>query len=973
MSLRSAYVFLCLLIASTGITAQKRIGDYIESTSYNDADRSSIRTQQYWPEGNAFVSRNGTNRFTRALYGGHTGYRLETSDRPVFAIFMDSKTCRHISMAAEVSGKTTALDSTTFCEARYMDGVRHYVLRDDSWGKDKWLEITAVCFADHEGAGWRFTSNIRNLRIRAAISGTVAKKLSRNGDIGADKPGVFESDGEILEQAVADKYLVVDRLSFARTSSKEAEKLIKDTEAYFRQMCQQVSFRTPDAYINTLGSAIMLAADGAWDGESWLHGAIGWRTQLAGWRAGYLGDVLGWNDRAKSHFNAYAKSMVTDKPAIIPHPAQDKKLNLARAEKTWGTQMYSNGYICRKPGMPNSMNHYDMNLNFVDELLWHFQYDADTLMMRSLWPLLKMHLAWEKRNFDPDNDHLYDGYCCIWASDALYYNAGAAAHSSAYNYRANLLAARIADILGEDGSTYEEEAEAIIKAMNQRLWTGTHWAEYQDYMGLKRVHEDAAIWSQYTPVDCGACTRQQAYEASKWVDSYIPHIPVRYADQTLHTISTSDWMPYAWSINNVASAEVMNMVLAYFKAGRSRSGYNLLKANIMDQMYLGQSPGNFGQISHHDAARGECYRDFSDCTGISARALLQGLFGIVPDALNGRCFIQPGFPEEWDSVEVHTPYLSYKYSRNRGRTFADRFEVEQNFPQKLELVFIQPMDWGKDSQETVAAKQERIADAELGLLQPEQISTSSTAMVSIPFNANATDIFRQEYLSPRPPYTTLSIPKQGVGEWCHPEYCPELNDSVFRSLVSADGTITLAGIPFHSPREGYNIAYTSLWDNFPDSLSIGIADGRCAEYAHLLLAGSTNHMQTRIDNGLIIARYTDNTTDTLRLMPPFNWCPIEQDYFIDNKAFALRNYPNGRVTARPLRVVLGQANADGKALVSRNIGDEIGIKGVYGREIPGGAAQILSMPLDTNKALSSLTLKTLSNDVVIGIMAITLQ
>jgi hypothetical protein len=51
----------------------------------------------------------------------------------------------------------------------------------------------------------------------------------------------------------------------------------------------------------------------------------------------------------------------------------------------------------------------------------------------------------------------------------------------------------------------------------------------------------------------------------------------------------------------------------------------------------------------------------------------------------------------------------------------------------------------------------------------------------------------------------------------------------------------------------------------------------------------------------------------------------------------------------------------------------LNIKGVYGREIPGGAAQILSMPLNPQKPLRSLTLRTLSNDVVIGLMALTLQ
>ena len=125
-------------------------------------------------------------------------------------------------------------------------------------------------------------------------------------------------------------------------------------------------------------------------------------------------------------------------------------------------------------------------------------------------------------------------------------------------------------------------------------------------------------------------------------------------------------MPYSWSINNVAAAEVMHTALAFFEAGHSSWGYELLMGNVMDQMYYGQSPGNFGQLSHYDAARGECYRDFGDCIGIASRTLIQGLFGIIPQALDGLCIIRPGFPGSWDSVDVNTHYLSYKYTLTEG-------------------------------------------------------------------------------------------------------------------------------------------------------------------------------------------------------------------------------------------------------------------------------------------------------------------
>ena len=103
-----------------------------------------------------------------------------------------------------------------------------------------------------------------------------------------------------------------------------------------------------------------------------------------------------------------------------------------------------------------------------------------------------------------------------------------------------------------------------------------------------------------------------------------------------------------------------------------------------------------------------------------------------------------------------------------------------------------------------------------------------------------------------------------------------------------------------------------------------------ASAAYLLMAGSTNHMQSRIDNGLVIVSYKDGTKDTLVLRNPDNWCPIEQDYYVDGKAFTTAQ-------PRPYRVCLGRQRR--APIVSRDLGKELNIKGVYGREIPGGAAQ----------------------------------
>lgn len=1024
---------LAMAFIASAAFAQKKVGDYIESINNNIDKSRSPRAMQYEPKDGAFYSRNGKNRFTRALYGSNTDYRIETSDRPIFAIFKH-KNYRNLRFYVG----DVQLDETQQCESYYKEGMRTYTLSDDRWGKEARIHLDVVALPDSEGAVFHFRMEgfKDGITIKSKVCDIANPKLRRYGDIGADKPGCFEpsaNEGNLVSECLKiDKakpseevFAILDfqTISFvkddkkARQNYNKAHQEFEKAKSYFSELSSRIQFSTPDPYLNTLGSALVLAADGVWDGNTWLHGAIGWRMPLAGWRAGYLGDVLGWNDRAVKHFDAYASSQVTDVPVTMPGAQLDPKCNNARALKKWGTEMYSTGYICRNPNRNDQMHHYDMNLNYIDELLWHFQYDADTAYMRKMWPVIKRHLAWEKLNFDSDNDHLYDAYCCIWASDALYYSDGAVTHSSAYNYRGNLLAAKIAERIGEDAEPYRREAEAIRKAMNERLWlegkdayipnptdimtgkrtvTPNHWAEYQDKMGYQRKHADAALWSVYTPIDCGVGNPSQMYEATRYVTSHIPHIDVEIAGQEhsdYQVISTSDWLPYAWSINNVASAEIMHTALAYFEAGNSAEGYRLMKSNIMDQMYLGQSPANFGQINYYDAARGECYRDFGDNVGISSRTLIQGFFGIVPHALDGKCIIRPGFPLSWDSCEVKTPYLSYIYKKVANDKAI--ITVSQHFSSPLQMVARINGAKGEytDYEGTTAQEQTFLVDIPQDAeeksvhLSPDNAvgttlsASGSDAMtpeslglkgmtageknarmvdMSKAFNANVTDIFRNEYVSPRPTSTTLQIPVQGIGEWCHPTYCPEITDSVFRSLAKGD-RFEVEGIPFATPQQGNNIAFTSLWDNYPSSLTIKVKSQK-ASVAHILLAGSTNHMQTHIDNALIIARYNDGTSDTLRLIPPFNYCPIEQDYYVDGKAFQT-------VGPRPVRICFGTGT------VSRDLGTALSIKPdeVYGREIPGGAAQMLSMPLCPTKKLQSFSLVPVANDIVVGIMGITLR
>lgn len=1108
------------LILSAQAQKPQKMGDFVESMSYKKTDKKE-RKLQYTPDGTDFVCINGKNKFTRALYGSHTGFRLETSDVPEFALYLP-RMGGNITFYITKGNDTIALNNAKRIEARYRAGTRIYSISDPFLGKGK-IMIQALALYDCEGAIWKISSeNIpEKIQLICQFGGASNTRFSREGDMGADPPDCFDLKPEYcignLYSIENNKFklifgkdnteklygifpeksiLTTDKLPVlfssvslndeqffyigkeTNFSEKDLKEKFTEVENHQQKLASQVQINTPDPYFNTIGGALSVAADGIWDGQVWLHGAVGWRMPLPGWRAAYTGDFLGWHNRAKMHLNAYAASQVINVEQMYPHPMQDTAFNYARSVKVWGTPQYSNGYICRNPNRNDQMHHYDMNLAYMDELLWHLNWTGDLEYAHKIWNTIKLSLAWEKANYDPDNDGLYDAYACIWASDALYYNSGAVTHSSAYNYRANKIAAEIAEKIGENSETYRLEAEKILTAVNQTLWLQDkgHWAEYKDFMGLKRIHQSAAVWSIYHAIDGGIGNSFQNYQAIQYVNNEIPRIPVKakgLKDENNETISTSNWLPYSWSINNVAFAEIMNTSLAYFQAGQNENGFKLLKSSVLDGMYLGASPGNFGQISHYDAARGECYRDFGDPIGVASRVFVQGLFGINPDAMNKKLVIKPGFPQKWNFADIKTPDISFSYKRNKNSTDTENFVISHQL-EEIDTIELQiPARKNRVDNLTINGKSAEYKLIETSIEKPmisvrmlcsknspqeikvewkgnplqvktiflkkileknefisykskhkinevydpqkilEKVSHSDfqvkgklnsksgnhtfftkvesgdmewwTAVnfnikeeksreisdftivrtekctpidLSEYYNSKVTDIFQNQYLSPRSPYTTLQIPTQGIGEWCHPKLTAIINDSVMRSKITNGVLSTSLGVLFKTPQTGKNIIFTSLWDNYPDSLKIPLA-GK-ASNIYLLMAGSTNHMQCHIANGEIQINYTDGTSEKLELINPETWCPIEQDYYVDNLAFKHKN-------KRPYRLHFKSG------IVSNNLEKDLGIKGVYGREIDGGAGMLLSLPLNPAKELSNLTLKTLSNDVVIGIMSITLQ
>ncbi len=464
--------------------------------------------------------------------------------------------------------------------------------------------------------------------------------------------------------------------------------VFQQAEKARKEIANRIVVTTPDPFINTIGGALSIASNAIWEAPSYMHGAVGWRMRLNGWRGPYTADPLGWHDRARTHFNAYALSQFTS-PAIGPI-VPDSAMHFARSWEKNDVGMFSSGYISRLPNAEAMKpHHYDMNLIYIDGLFRHFDWTGDTAFIRKTWPVIKRHLDWETRNFDADKNHLFDAYAAIWASDALQYSGGDVAHTSAYNYFHFKKAATLAALMKEDPAPYLLKAKKIKEAMDSVLWLrgkGTY-AEFRDLLGNKRLHDAAALWTIYHSLDSEVPDKFQAYQMMRYVDHQLPHIPLRpkgIEDAGYYTISTTNWMPYVWSLNNVVLAESIHTALANWQANRPDEAFKLFKSEVLQSMYMGGSPGNFVLISATDAARGESYRDFADPVGIFSRTLVEGLFGIVPDALGKKLLVRPGLPAAWAYASFSTPDISFDFKRT-DRT--DVYLLDTRFSGPMNLTF----------------------------------------------------------------------------------------------------------------------------------------------------------------------------------------------------------------------------------------------------------------------------------------------
>lgn len=804
-------------------------------------------------------------------------------------------------------------------------------------------------------------------------------------------------------------------------------------------VAKQIELKTPDPRLNAAAAAAATSYRATFRDSMFTHSGMRWGVPLLGWRSLFGATAYGWHEAVLAQAKvclARQKTEDAERTAAVADPA---KLLASQAPDS---RLYGKGRVeAYHPG------HYDMQSQFFDQLVHAWRWTGSQELEKLLGPALELHLDYIRECFDPDGDGLYESYLNTWPTDGTWFNGGGTAEESAYAYRghqaARDLALRAKD---KDAVARHEQALARIAAgFAKRLWVASHGnvGAYVEQGGLQRLHESSWLYSTFCPIDSGMLTPEQARSALYYTEWALERVSMPYGGVQ---VWPSNWVPSIWSVRQMWPGDNYHLALAYYQAGLGEQAWDVLSGTFPHYMQYGPVPGDTG----HPAGG----TDFTDCSSMLCRVLVEGLFGFQPDRPAGLVRISPRLPMEWNDASIRTPDFSLVWHRSAGKlrctlrlttpervelvlpleakaidnvrvngrpvTFtvragvgvtevvlslpaapahdvtvsfgpaarlADRtFELVRGMPATLQASDGTIVRWsdpqgvldrpsvkgaalsglvvGKEGHHLVSALvrlgaadvwqqfKVRITDeaaetqrAQRSLAAAPERATWASVSLDAQRNGDIRTIFQQEYLSPRPATVSLRIAKDGYSSWQSvldpKKKLPVIELDRIDALANAEGWIvTPSKARFEKPAAGNNTAFVSLWDNWPDAVTIPV--GKAGEALWFLVAGSTNPMQVRIANGEFVVRYEDGAEERLELVPPFNfWSLTAQkgfDYDYKRDRFSLPASP-------PPQVQLGK----------------------------NCRAMVLNLRLRPGAVVKEVTFRAVSEEVILGLLAVSVQ
>ncbi len=869
--------------------------------------------------------------------------------------------------------------------------------------------FTFVAHNGSEGSGSDF---------RRTESSTVYLRSSQPAHCGKELPC---ADGELALSAGGCAYL-----SAGRTVPAEGAEGFASVLRRHEQLAGVFICRTPDAFLDAQMAVLSAEIDGAWYGQCTMHSNQSWNAPYLGW-CNRFGNMLGgWLDRVLAEVEYYCGYINTTRDYRSMDADPGKKYALPAPD----SRFYGLGHVDQHQYM------YNMQTQFFDQAIFAWRMTNHPRLAELLRLALEYHTRWQDECFDADNDGLYESVINSWPTDAVWYNGGGSCEETCYAFRSHQAALELAVADGDDEeAAYHREKLALIRrGFKEKLWLkdAGYPAMYIEDGGHGRAHRSAWLYNSFMPVDMDMV---DAFEAAMCLDYprwALENVP---GPEGGKMVWISNWVPSTWSVREKSGGENLQQAYACFKAGFAEEGYAFLRGTLRkgrDAFDQSVSPGSIASESasllaravicglhgfrpdfpnsnvtiapqypaawDHAAMDTSYFHSEYRCSGDTVTyrfrmaqpardiRLVLPLHAASVAGLCGadRCTVVPGFgcrsivaelhdtdhgeisftlvqpaapaapldiacapgqvirPDLADVTEIRDPQgVLEKYDVTDGRVVLQlRRDMDG-----AHMVFVRigsgEAAWWQILRLAVSPTAERLA---YEVQQHPDAADSRYEPLSLEqLTDDVRTIFRQNYYVPRG-RICLTISANGYSPWNFNYDGLEAPDIGMEK--AGETVMDREGVPFCIGSAERNIAFTSLYPNWPDAVTVPV--GRVARAVKILVCGSTNPMQVAIANAVLRFAYTDGSEETLEIVPPDNFWMLcrynkspdngtTQDYSYERDGFCLPETP-------PDLIHLGE----------------------------NCRAVSLAWRLAEGKNLASVTLETLSQEVVIGLMAITL-
>lgn len=431
-----------------------------------------------------------------------------------------------------------------------------------------------------------------------------------------------------------------------------------------------ISLHTPEHPLDLTIAPTVIALDSSWHKNSFHHGAFGYHAPFLGWRNWYAPTALGWNDRVETTMAAHLSLLVKGaegKERVWFDPTDLQSWGWGGPSPIHRVENLS-GYLPFFLGEHSDT--YNMQECALDMMLYHIEWTGNLEIAKKYFDDFCMILDMEERIFDYDGDGLYQNFLNTWISDGHSYNGAGCAQSSAYNYRANVVMAKIAEKIGLPSERFMERAEKIRRAVNEKLWIANQGviAESLDTIGNCLIHPSPELSTTYLAIDCDIVNELQAYTMLKYTENHIKSIVTTGSGGRLSY--SSNWLPKQYSNCGIFPSENSQLALAYFKLGLKEKGKKIVDG-LVDCYFTGKNPGMAAHIQSSQGTADLADLDFTDVSSTYLRLMVEGLFGIRIHALDERVVIAPNFPNDWKHASLSLKDISLHYHKKGNHEIYD--------------------------------------------------------------------------------------------------------------------------------------------------------------------------------------------------------------------------------------------------------------------------------------------------------------